>query len=81
MFLLYIQVSSEDQMGLLLQTKHNSVEIASSTNGLLDNSKSSKVMKKVDLVTLANVNKDCFIIPVASVDRFLPPGISVCNYN
>jgi hypothetical protein len=28
-------------------------------------------------VTLATLNKDCFIIPVASLDRFLPAGVPV----
>lgn len=28
-------------------------------------------------MTLATLNKDCFIIPVASLDRFLPAGVPV----
>lgn len=30
-------------------------------------------------VTLATLNKDCFIIPVASLDRFLPAGVPVSS--
>lgn len=30
-------------------------------------------------VTLATLNRDCFIIPVASLDRFLPAGVPVSH--
>ena len=31
-------------------------------------------------VTLATLNRDCFIIPVASLDRFLPAGVPVSAF-
>ena len=33
--------------------------------------------KKTEPVTLANLDKDCFIIPIANLDRFLPDGVTV----
>lgn len=40
-------------------------------------SKSYGDFKKAEPVTLANLDKDCFIIPIANLDRFLPAGVPV----
>lgn len=36
-------------------------------------------VRKVDSATIANLDKDCFIIPIAYLDRFLPDGVNVRN--
>lgn len=36
-----------------------------------------EAIKKAEPVTLANLDRDCFIIPIASLDRFLPAGVPV----
>lgn len=41
-----------------------------STNGALH-------VRKVDSASIANLDKDCFIIPIAYLDRFLPDGVNV----
>lgn len=38
-----------------------------------------EAIKKAEPVTLANLDRDCFIIPIASIDRFLPAGVPVRN--
>ncbi|XP_025421517.1 uncharacterized protein LOC112691471 isoform X2 [Sipha flava] len=34
-------------------------------------------VRKVDSVSIANLDKDCFIIPIAYLDRFLPDGVNL----
>lgn len=34
-------------------------------------------VRKVDSASIANLDKDCFIIPIAYLDRFLPDGVNV----
>ncbi|XP_065224700.1 uncharacterized protein LOC135848669 isoform X2 [Planococcus citri] len=36
-----------------------------------------EAIKKAEPVTLANLDRDCFIIPIASIDRFLPAGVPI----
>lgn len=49
----------------------------SDTAGSSVKSKSYGDFKKAEPVTLANLDKDCFIIPIANLDRFLPAGVPV----
>jgi hypothetical protein len=47
------------------------------SNGARQGTVTSPSAAQREPVTLATLNKDCFIIPVASLDRFLPAGVPV----
>lgn len=47
------------------------------SNGTRQGNVTSPPAAQQEPVTLATLNKDCFIIPVASLDRFLPAGVPV----
>lgn len=39
-----------------------------------------EAIKKAEPITLANLDRDCFIIPIANLARFLPAGVPVRTY-
>jgi len=55
--------------------RHGSYSILNNPTGT--NGHSTLHVRKVDSASIANMDKDCFIIPIAYLDRFLPDGVNV----
>ncbi len=68
-----LQVSFEDgNFGPVLKTENSFTPVFVSTaNELFED------VKNKEVTNLANINKDCFIIPAANLERFLPAGVPV----
>ena len=60
-----MQVSFEDEINFL-EARTSNLKV-----------KDTDSAEMSEPVTLANLDKDCFIIPIANLDRFLPEGVSV----
>lgn len=55
--------------------RHGSYSTLNNPSGA--NGHSTLHVRKVDSASIANMDKDCFIIPIAYLDRFLPDGVNV----
>lgn len=55
--------------------RHGSYSTLNNPTGT--NGHSTLHVRKVDSASIANLDKDCFIIPIAYLDRFLPDGVNV----
>lgn len=55
--------------------RHGSYSTLNNPTGT--NGHSTLHVRKVDSASIANLDKDCFIIPIAYLDRFLPDGVNL----
>lgn len=71
------QSGRTDNTSLTVSETPNANRQVSFSNGGRQGAITSPSAAQREPVTLATLNKDCFIIPVASLDRFLPAGVPV----